>query len=110
MPRWTPEARAKQSQRIREWQPWEKSTGPVTEEGKVVSSRNRAPSDFFPFNGALIRSDTRAGKRLIELLTKTVVRFKLGEISNQECWEKLNELLRKNEHLIYDSYVKHVAK
>lgn len=110
MPRWTDEARLRQSELVRGWKPWTQSTGPRTEEGKLISSRNRAPSDFFPFNGALIRSDTRAGKRLIELLTKTVVRFKLGEISNQECWEKLNELLRKNEHLIYDSYVKHVEK
>lgn len=110
MPRWTPEARVKQSQRIREWHPWEKSTGPVTQEGKAVSSRNRAPSDFFPFNGALIRCDTRGGKKLIEALTKTVVRLKLGEISNRECWEKVNELLSKNEHLIYDSYGKHVEK
>ena len=110
MPRWTLEARAKQAQRIREWQPWTRSTGPRSEQGKAVSSRNRLPSDFFPFNGALIRCDTRAGKKLIEALTKTVVRLKLGEISNQECWEEVNELLSSNEHLIYGSYAKHVEK
>lgn len=110
MPRWSDEARKRQSELIRSWKPWTRSTGPRTEEGKVVSSRNRVPSDFFPFNEVLIRCDTRGGKKLIEALTKTVVSFKLGEISHQECWEKVNELLRKNEHLIYDSYGKHIEK
>jgi hypothetical protein len=40
MPRWTPEAREKQRQRIKQWQPWEKSTGPKTEQGKEISSQN----------------------------------------------------------------------
>lgn len=33
--------REAQRQRIQEWKPWLKSTGPKTEEGKVRSSRNR---------------------------------------------------------------------
>jgi hypothetical protein len=37
---WTPERRAKHSEAIRRWKPWEKSTGPKTEAGKAVSSRN----------------------------------------------------------------------
>jgi hypothetical protein len=37
---WTPERRAKQAEAIRRWQPWAKSTGPRTEEGKARSSRN----------------------------------------------------------------------
>ena len=37
---WTPERRAKQSAAIRQWQPWAKSTGPITQTGKAVSSRN----------------------------------------------------------------------
>jgi hypothetical protein len=37
---WTPERRAKQAEAIRRWQPWDKSTGPRTEEGKARSSRN----------------------------------------------------------------------
>lgn len=40
MPRWTPEARAKQAERIRDWQPWRQSTGPVTRKGKRKSARN----------------------------------------------------------------------
>ena len=40
MRHWTPEEREKQSQLIQNWQPWNKSTGARTPEGKAVSSRN----------------------------------------------------------------------
>jgi len=38
--RWTPETRAKQAAKIQDWQPWTKSTGAKTPEGKAVSSMN----------------------------------------------------------------------
>lgn len=37
---WTPEQRAQQSAKIRQWQPWARSTGAQTLKGKAVSSRN----------------------------------------------------------------------
>lgn len=37
---WTLEQRAQQSQKIRQWQPWIKSTGARTSEGKAIVSRN----------------------------------------------------------------------
>ena len=37
---WTPEERAQQSAKIRQWQPWASSTGARTAEGKAISSRN----------------------------------------------------------------------
>lgn len=37
---WTPEQRAQQSVKIRQWQPWASSTGARTAKGKAVSSRN----------------------------------------------------------------------
>lgn len=37
---WTPERRRKHSEAIHRWKPWEKSTGPKTDEGKAVSSQN----------------------------------------------------------------------
>ena len=44
MPRWTPEARQKHSQlmrdKVHEWQPWTKSTGARTRHGKKRSSQN----------------------------------------------------------------------
>ena len=37
---WTEERRQKQSQLIRQWQPWSQSTGPRTAEGKARASAN----------------------------------------------------------------------
>ena len=38
--KWTPEQRKKQSEDIHRYKPWEKSTGPRTQEGKAISSQN----------------------------------------------------------------------
>ncbi len=37
---WTPERKAKHAEAIKRWKPWEKSTGPRTDEGKAVSKMN----------------------------------------------------------------------
>ena len=37
---WTPERRARQSELIRVWKPWEQSTGPKSVEGKARVARN----------------------------------------------------------------------
>jgi len=37
---WTPERQRRQSELIRQWRPWERSTGPRTSAGKAKSSRN----------------------------------------------------------------------
>ena len=37
---WTPERRARQSALIRQWKPWEKSTGPRSAEGKRRTAGN----------------------------------------------------------------------
>lgn len=65
MPRWTPEARQKQSELIRKVRPWEKSTGPRTPEGKANSSKNRGgySEAYFPGYG-LVRVSSRQYKRL----------------------------------------------
>jgi hypothetical protein len=46
---WTPERRAKQSQAIRQWKPWDKSTGAKTPEGKAVVSRNAFKGGHRPY-------------------------------------------------------------
>jgi len=38
--KWTLEQRARQAEMIRQWKPWESSTGPKTAEGKARSSSN----------------------------------------------------------------------
>ena len=40
MRNWTPEERARQSEQIKKWKPWEQSTGPTSEKGKARSSTN----------------------------------------------------------------------
>ena len=37
---WTQERRARQAEMIKKWKPWEKATGPKTENGKARSSNN----------------------------------------------------------------------
>lgn len=37
---WTPERCARQAELIRNWKPWQKSTGPRTNEGKARTARN----------------------------------------------------------------------
>ena len=37
---WTPERRKRQAEMIRNWKPWEHSTGPKTPEGIEVSKMN----------------------------------------------------------------------
>ena len=38
--RWTAEARAKQAAKIKDWQPWTKSTGAKTVQGQANSAKN----------------------------------------------------------------------
>lgn len=66
MPRWTEEARKRQSELIRSWQPWRRSTGPRSPEGRKTSSKNKSPSDFVLLPGVgWIREDTKAGRAAI---------------------------------------------
>lgn len=68
---WTPERRQKQSELIRTWRPWERSTGPKTPEGKAVASRN-------PWKGGhrsklraiieLVRMEVRQAKAMVEAI------------------------------------------
>jgi hypothetical protein len=37
---WTDERRKRQAALIKTWRPWEKSTGPLTEQGKLRSRQN----------------------------------------------------------------------
>lgn len=66
---WTPERRARQAELIRQWQPWEKSTGPKTEAGKAASRRNACKPDSFK---RLLR-EYRAQLRELEQATKGIV-------------------------------------
>lgn len=101
MPRWTSESRAEQARKIRQWSPWQKSTGPTSAAGKAIASRNRCPSssDIFNFHGIEIRSDTKKGKKLVDELVKTLALQRLNLIPGEECWGKIEALLRKNGYM-----------
>ena len=43
---WTIEQRKQQSLKIKQWQPWQHSTGAKTIEGKAISSQNAFKSGF----------------------------------------------------------------
>jgi len=45
---WTQERRQRQSELIRDWQPWKQSTGPKTAAGKAKSSQNAFKSGSRP--------------------------------------------------------------
>ena len=38
--KWTLEQRQRRAELIRQWKPWEQSTGPITAEGKAKTSQN----------------------------------------------------------------------
>jgi hypothetical protein len=40
MRHWTPEERERQAALIRQWKPWERSTGPQTKQGKATVAKN----------------------------------------------------------------------
>ena len=58
---WTPQRRARQSALIRTWQPWTRSTGPRTAEGKARTSRNA----FKGGHGAKLRELKKALNALL---------------------------------------------
>ena len=43
---WTEERRKKQSEKIKQWKPWEHSTGPRTSEGKSKTAQNAYTHGF----------------------------------------------------------------
>ena len=46
MRQWTTQERQRQAELIRQWQPWQHSTGARTAEGKAIASRNAFKGGF----------------------------------------------------------------
>ena len=64
MPRWTLEARQRQSELIRNWKPWENSTGAVSDEGKAIVSKNAIKHGWYGEESIALR------KRLMEMIRR----------------------------------------
>ena len=58
---WTPERRKKQSEAIRQWKPWNQSTGAKSLEGKAIVSRNA-------WKGGLVAEIRQISKQLNEAM------------------------------------------
>lgn len=64
---WTPEQRARQAELIRNWKPWDQSTGPKTPDGKAKAAHNGDPGWMW----AAERAEVQAFKKLAnELLNE----------------------------------------
>ena len=71
MRHWTPEERARQSELIRQQKPWEKSTGPKTEAGKAMTSRNGTTHGLYSQAARDYREALHAARKLISLARET---------------------------------------
>ena len=67
---WTPERRARQAEMISSWRPWERSTGPRTEDGKARSSQNRFQGARREAQRELLRQLNGAMDAHLELLDR----------------------------------------
>ncbi len=66
MPRWTLEAREKQSQLIQQWKPWENSSGPKSETGKKISRHNALGHGLRSFEYRQYRATMTKANRLCD--------------------------------------------
>ena len=73
---WSQEAREAARQRIYQHQPWKRSTGPRSEEGKAIASKNAMTFTnqiqkgmwcYLPKHRVFARQKTAKGKKLVEL-------------------------------------------
>ena len=65
---WKSERRSRQAELIRKWRPWEKSTGPRTNNGKKKAARNAYKGGFRPLLRELAKSLREQEKVLKEII------------------------------------------
>ena len=104
---WTEAMKEKQRQRILKNQPWLKSTGPITEEGKQASSKNAVKHGHYTAHKIALRkllylhkylSDSlynETAKEVDRLGIKSLLskKYQRKELSTQEIEEKIENLV-----------------
>lgn len=70
---WGAERRAAQAEKIRNWKPWEKSTGARTAQGRVISSRNADKGKKAMW--AAIRAEVRVLKEAMKMQAEMLDRL-----------------------------------
>ncbi len=65
---WTPARRKKQAQLIKNWQPWLKSTGAKTQEGKQRSARNAYKAGYWLKERELRKQINQAIREQIQMI------------------------------------------
>jgi len=78
---WSPERKAKQSLAIRQWQPWVKSTGAKTPQGKAVVSRNAFKGGARPYMRQIAKElaeEVSYTQRLIDLSLPSAIQSRSG--------------------------------
>jgi hypothetical protein len=66
--KWTPEQRLRQSEAIRRWKPWERSTGAKTAHGKAISSKNATKTGDSTYVRELIKQMNQILKEQKDLI------------------------------------------
>ena len=68
---WTPERRQQQRDAIQRWKPWERSTGPKTDDGKRRSAKNSTVTGIHSAeNRAIVREIREQLRAAQELLNR----------------------------------------
>ncbi len=65
---WTPERRKRQAEMIRNWKPWEHSTGPKTPEGKEACKLNAEKHGMRGFKWQFLRQVLKELKELQDVI------------------------------------------
>ena len=61
---WTPERKQRQREAIQKWKPWEKSTGPRTDAGKLAACRNAYTGGLWLEVRVMLKRTTQVIKEL----------------------------------------------
>ena len=67
---WSEERRKKQAEAIRKHKPWEKSTGPRSDRGKAIASRNALKHGLYSAKSDIIRAILTKNQEFLALYVK----------------------------------------